>query len=426
MKITKLSIKNIGLISEEVIEINKPMILFYGEVRQGKSTILNAVRWVCGGQFPQDIIRHGEKEASILLEFDGGMIGRSFYINAKGETIARAVTFVRDGKPIASPINEIKRLLNPFMLDQDHLVKMSELERKRYFTELFAVDTTDLDKQIWNKSNEASSLRSKISGYGEIDVAPVLKVDVAELEVSLSSFRKENDSLARGYESQNQIANDHNATVQRGLDSRAAQWEVITDLEKQLAAAKAKIEATEVWLKKNPRREPPSKPVLIDTSTVETKLREAGAQNVRHENYLANIERNKQKQADERKLLQLESEQRELKEQKLAKLKEVNANCQVDGLKFDDDGNFEYQGSAAGMLSTSQIMTLSSELSALYPDGLGLELLDRGESLGKSIFGFVDRAQREKKTILATVVGERPANVPENIGVFIVEKGEIK
>jgi hypothetical protein len=161
MKITKLTIKNIGAIASEVIDVNKPLLLFYGEILQGKSTILNCVRWVCGATFPSDIIRRGEKEGSIMLEFDGGMIARSWYVNKASETTARPITYIKDGKPIAAPANEIKRLMNPFMLDQDHLVKMTELERKRFFADLFAVDTVEIDKAIWNKANEASSLRSK-------------------------------------------------------------------------------------------------------------------------------------------------------------------------------------------------------------------------------------------------------------------------
>jgi DNA repair exonuclease SbcCD ATPase subunit len=45
MKIQKLIIKNIGIIEDTTIEFNKPLLLFYGEIRQGKTTILNAVRW---------------------------------------------------------------------------------------------------------------------------------------------------------------------------------------------------------------------------------------------------------------------------------------------------------------------------------------------------------------------------------------------
>lgn len=419
MKIVRLTIKNIGLIADEVVEINKPLILFYGDCCQGKSTILSAVRWVCGGKFPSDIIRHGEKEASIMLEFDGGMIARSWYVNTEGETVDRPVTFVRDGKPVPAPIAEIKRMLNPFMLDQDHLVKMSELDRKRFFTELFAVDTADLDKQIWNKSNEASSLRSKISGYGVIDTTPVLKVDVASLEESLASIRDSNSKAEAKAREEQRVAAEHNSTVQRGIETQA-------DLEKQIKELTDKLDKVKKWLAANPRRSEEVVVAIVSTSDLEAKLREAGAQNVRHENYLAALERSKQKQADEQKLLALEAEQRKLKEEKIKRLKDLNESCKVKGLKFTDDGSFIYQDTQAGMLSTSQLMTLSSELSALYPEGLGLELLDRGESLGKSIFGFVDRAQREKITILATVVGEKPASVPENIGVFVVAGGKIQ
>src|SRR5208283_4244436 len=99
--------------------------------------------------------------------------------------------------------------------------------------------------------------------------------------------------------------------------------------------------------------------------------------------------------------------------------------CGIKGLSFDETGNFIYQGTTAGMISDSQIMRLSSELSALYPEGFGIDLIDRGESLGRSIFEFVDRAKEENKTILATIVGERPAKIPANVGVFVVEDGKL-
>jgi hypothetical protein len=77
------------------------------------------------------------------------------------------------------------------------------------------------------------------------------------------------------------------------------------------------------------------------------------------------------------------------------------------------------------MISDSQIMRLSSDLSALYPEGFSLDLIDRAESLGKSIFEFVDRAKAENKSILATIVGEKPAKVPADVGVFVVEEGKL-
>jgi hypothetical protein len=104
-------------------------------------------------------------------------------------------------------------------------------------------------------------------------------------------------------------------------------------------------------------------------------------------------------------------------------LKKINGI--VDGLEYKDF-QIWYENTTFEMLSTSQVMQLSSKLSALYPESLGLELIDKGESLGKSVMLLVEKAQKEEKNILVTVVGERPTLVPENIGVFYVENGEVK
>src|SRR5436190_8485798 len=129
MELTKLKIKNVGMIADSTIELNKPLILFYGEVRQGKSTILNAVRWLFGGSFPQDIIRHGENEAEVELQFKGGCITRSWYRSKDKTTKARELVFVREGRPVRKPTTELAKFLNPFLLDEDFLRNKSEPER---------------------------------------------------------------------------------------------------------------------------------------------------------------------------------------------------------------------------------------------------------------------------------------------------------
>lgn len=452
IKPTRLEIRCIGKITESDIEINKPLILFYGEIRQGKSTILNCVRWVCGGEFPQDIIQHGANEGSIELHFEGGMIGRSFYRNKEGVTKARAVSFIRNGKPVASPVNEIKRLLNPFLLDQDFLRNKSELERKRYFVELFAVDTSALDTELFNSEQEASRLRSKISGYGEIDLTKVDPVDASAMRVELENIRlalqnstdqwqqtcqdmdaKHGKAMA-DWSAANAEVHSHNATVDREVESVADDERKIEQLKTQLFDLGIKITKRRKWLADNPPRKlneipirtgnPPS-PAASDTAALEAKIQAAGATNVRAEQYSKNKKRADDKAVDEKALVAREKRQREIKAEKQAKLKEISNTCGIPDLEFDASGDFTYQGTSAGMISDSQIMHLSSELSSLYPDGFGLDLIDRAESLGKSIFEFVDRAKAEKKTILATIVGERPAKVPPEIGVFVVAAGMV-
>lgn len=427
MKPTKLIIKNIGKIAETEIEINKPLILFYGDIKQGKTTILNCVRWVCGGEFPEDIISHGADEGSIELLFDGGMISRSFYRSKTKETKARSVVYVKNGKPVPSPVAEIKKMLNPFLLDQDFLRNKTELERKQYFTELFAVDTSELDTELFNNQREASTLRAKITGYGTIDLTKIEPVDIGGETAKLTQLREQHESAVKSVSEYNASAVEHNSTVKRGEDSIFSLKSEISDLETKLADKKSKLEACEKWIKDNPRMD--SKPLPSpspDIARLEKVIQDAGATNVRAEQYQKNLERANAKKADEESLVNLEKRGREIKAEKQKKLSTISETCGIKGLEFDDSGNFIYDGTTAGMISDSQIMRLSSELSALYPEGFGLDLIDRAESLGKSIFEFVDKAKAENKSILATIVGERPANVPENVGVFVVENGQIK
>lgn len=425
MKISKLIIKNIGKIADENITLDKALILFYGEIRQGKSTILNCVRWVCGGEFPQDIIRHGQKEASVEMQFDGGMIRREWYKAKDESTKARAVVFVRGGRPVASPVAEIKRFLNPFLLDQDFLRNKSEAERKQYFTELFAVDTTELDTEFFNLQRQAQQLRANIGGYGEIDLTKVDPVDIGELRAGLQAMRDTHAAEVSRIAASNRNIQAHNNTIEHNKTRRDYLSKEVSRLQSELESKQFELGEMDKWLSGRAIKPEKKEPVGIDTSRLEIAIQNGAAQNVRAEQFKRNQERAKLKTADESALSANEKRQREIKAEKQSALKSVSDKCGIDGLEFDDAGNFIYQGTTAGMISDSQIMRLSSELSALYPEGFGLDLIDRGESLGKSIFDFVDRAKREEKTILATIVGERPATVPENVGVFVVNDGKL-
>jgi hypothetical protein len=457
MKPIRLKIKNIGLIEDTEIEINKSLLLFFGDIRQGKTTILNCVRWVLGASsWPEDIIRHGADEASIDFEFDTGVVSRSWYRSTsgknKGKTQARETTFIRDGRPVDRPASELARLVNPFVVDHEYLKKMTEAQRKQYFVDTFPVDTKDLDTEAFNAQREAEQLRAEVKAYGVIDLTPVPESNALELRAKLTEaqeahadgLRKLQASL-KEYES---IYNDECKEVdlvneqsrEQNTRHNSAKAEVAR-IKAQIAELSRKLDEEEGVLRANPmitfKPKPPIPEGLVKTreavmswvgttpeiQALEKQLMEASGNEVRRQRYEENKVKAADKEKKDMKVRMLEARQRDIKKERVTRLAKCAST--IDGLSFNEEGEFTFEGTSAGMLSTSQIMRLSERLSAMYPEGFGISLIDRAESMGKSIFEFVDRAKEEHKTILATIVGEAPAKAPAEVGVFVVEQGKV-
>ena len=459
MKPTKLIVHNIGIVPDATIEINKPLLIFYGDLMQGKSTLLRCVEWVCGGSFPSDILHHGAKEGHIELQFTDGYLRREFYLARDGKTIkARSLMFVRDGRPVDDPAREIKALLNPFSLDQDFLIRKNETDRAKYFVELFGVDTKDIDTVLATAEKDASSLRYELKGFGDIDLTVYKPVDVvslqgvraeivadaakhrAELELRLDAINSEHAKRVAQIHAENQAVWCKNSEILATNTKLSGIRAEIHDLQIRLGKLQEHEKSLMEWLAKNTEQQfqpEPNAPDTTelkreimatytpDTTDIDARLSLAAADNVKADQYAKNLDREQGRLAKAKQLTDLEAVIKANREKKIARLKGINKSCKIDGLTFKEDGEFSFQGTTAGMLSTSQLMLLSSKLSDLYPPGLGISIIDKAESLGKSIFKLIERAKEEDKTILAAVVGERPATVPENVGVFVVEGGHV-
>jgi DNA repair exonuclease SbcCD ATPase subunit len=427
------------MVENMFITFDKPLLLFFGEIRQGKSTILNAVRWVFGGGFPTDIIRHGQQNGCIQLDFDGGYVRREFYRAADGESKCRPLVLVQNDKRIPRPVDALRALLNPFLLDQDYLVKMTELERKKYFAELFHTATPELDAEKTKASDEASILRVEVKTYGDIQPVQIAKVDPTDLRNKLVGIHQTNKNAVANWERLKAEVTEHNDNVAEAEKARA-EWskhiaerettklnllEQIKNIEKDLKVSEVERKVLQDWLGKNAMKELPAPPVQLPTTELENAIMDAGAQNVRAEQFERDRVRLAEKQTKERRIAELETRLLAIRNEKIAKLAEIEKKAGIVDLKFDPDGGFTFEDTQAGMLSTSQLMRLSATLQSLYAESVNLKLIDKAESLGQSIMDFVKQAQAEEKTILATIVGERPAVVPENIGVFVVKDGKL-
>jgi hypothetical protein len=292
------------------------------------------------------------------------------------------------------------------------------------------VDTSAADREIFSLEQEAQNLRAELKGFGEIDLTPVPVISMDEL-------REQRAAIMSRHRDQLEVARDKIQWVRDLVALKARRQEMldlmakdIRDLEKKLETARHNHAELTQRMKEDPAVPSTGAEEAIiasqpATQEVDQKILEAAAQNERAVQYSRNLARAEQKKVRETKLSAAEKRVREVRGAKLAALKEINAGSKIPGLTFDENGEFLYQGTQASMLSTSQLMDLTARLSGLYPEGFGLELIDRGESLGRSIFDYIEVAKKRNATILSAIVGEKPASTPAEVGVFVVRDGKI-
>ena len=480
MNIKSVEIHNIKLIEDEVIEFNENLNLFFGKIKQGKTTIIDSIKLLFGGSYSYDLITHGKNEAYIKLNLlPVGYIKRSFYRHVDGKTIARPkIEYVNTAGEVESqPVRALQQLLNPFLQDQNYFSNMTGVKKKQYFLDLaknyFGLDISKIEQEQIELKADASKLRAKLSTYGEIELTKVEKPNIdqtreelkqAEIEKckikeNLSKKRQEisnlkellnnskstlknisfkiedtedqikqsknnyKNDLTRIEEEKQRIINTHLISVERLNDAisslQASKTSIDTDIKSfvgELELKQSNLDIDEAEFSSNPH--------VTAVKKLEKQITCNQVQNYLYNQYLDNIEKNNKKIDDEEALKINTARYRELEKEKLVQLSNVADKSGIKGLSFDQNGNAIYENTAIDLLSGSQNKTLSSQLQQLYKNDLGLELLDGAESLGESIYTYIDMANNNDRTILATVVGDAPAKFDTQIGVWIVKDGK--
>lgn len=139
MKIKKLCIKNFRSIQSQELELSRFNIL-YGANGAGKTSILNALRYVLNGELPKDPVRHGEESLSVSIDLDDGngtTLGREAFLPEERRINGKVVkesTFFQYLQGVKASYNdapyELKQLehTNPFFADRDPALLFTFLE----------------------------------------------------------------------------------------------------------------------------------------------------------------------------------------------------------------------------------------------------------------------------------------------------------
>ena len=441
-RVTRLVIQNLGIIEDIDVSIDKPLFFFFGDVRQGKSTILYAVQFLSGGGLRDGILRDGQMEGLVRLETTRGSIERTLLRGRDGKVRARPITYVIDG--VAQKGNVVKavaELFSPFQLNQRFFTDMTAVGKLAFLLDLLDVDTTEIDAGILRAEKRAVALRAEVKAYG--DIVPV-QVELVDVE----ALRAERERVIAAAQAAGRAVADANAEIEKHNYTRAQVFAAADDLPNSIASIQTQIDTLRghlaeaetalkdkaAWLATpaNAEQAKTSGPPPADTSAIDEQISDAKAVAVRHEQYLGKLARLEEKEQKQASLKLEERAARDARKTRLASLSEASETCPIKGLSIGQDGEVLYDGTTMSMLSDSQGIELSSRIQGMYPDGLGIELIDRGESLGICAPGYrhpiselVERAKAEFRTILITGVGETDARTTDTVGVFRVTRGEL-
>ena len=170
--ITNLHIKNIGIIEDLEVNLNKGMNVLTGETGAGKSLIIDSINIICGGRFSKEMIRKGENHSFVELciyvpndvnSVDGNIIiTREIYSNGRNmcKINGRLVT-----------VTELKNFMSNYIEIHGQNDNQKLLDNKthiKYLDNFTGKEIIELKEQYKQKYTEYNEVKRKLrENYGD-------------------------------------------------------------------------------------------------------------------------------------------------------------------------------------------------------------------------------------------------------------------
>ena len=131
--ISTLHIRNIGIIEDLSIDLNKGLNVLTGETGAGKTLIIDSLQIISGGRFSKDMIRKGETNSFVELcmyepenenSIDGNII-ISREIQSNGKNMCKI-----NGRMVT--VNELKEFMSKFIEIHGQNDKQNLLDIKQH------------------------------------------------------------------------------------------------------------------------------------------------------------------------------------------------------------------------------------------------------------------------------------------------------
>ena len=159
--ISTLHIRNIGIIEDLSIDLNKGLNVLTGETGAGKTLIIDSLQIISGGRFSKDMIRKGETNSFVELcmyepenenSIDGNII-ISREIQSNGKNMCKI-----NGRMVT--VNELKEFMSKFIEIHGQNDNQNLLDSKQHLQYLDGfignkfINEKEEYKKLYNRYNE--------------------------------------------------------------------------------------------------------------------------------------------------------------------------------------------------------------------------------------------------------------------------------
>lgn len=281
MQIVELRAENIKRISAVTIRPQGPVVEISGRNEQGKSSVLDSIWLALGGAetIPQEPIRRGQDEASVVLDLGELKVTRKFRRKEDGFTTSLVIE-TPDGMRPKSPQTMLNELVGRFTLDPlafsrmkpgEQFDAMKALVPGFDFNQSLADDKAAYDaRTVYNrKAKEFRAAAEAIPSGDWVKAA----IDEAPILADMARAGDHNAAITERKQRREQAARDSLAfreKIEEGRREMEELLERVKALEAGIAAYKAKAEEIDAKI-----AAAPPLPEPIDTADLARKLEEA-------------------------------------------------------------------------------------------------------------------------------------------------------
>ena len=160
--ITTLHIKNIGIIEELTIDLNKGLNVLTGETGAGKTLIIDSLSILSGGRFSKEMIRKGENnsyvEACIYLPNNSSSIDENIIVSREINSNGRNLCKI-NGRMVT--VNELKEFMSKIIEIHGQNDNQTLLDNKYHLKYL--------DGYIGNKLTQKQEYQNYYNAYLELE-----------------------------------------------------------------------------------------------------------------------------------------------------------------------------------------------------------------------------------------------------------------